>query len=166
MSKAISKVSIAIPKSQAWEKLQDLSLAHNYVPGIIKTEITTAQKTGVGASRKVYQSKSKALQETVVEWNEGEGFKIRLHKGDKDAPFKNAYFQYQLAEGPNNTTELTAIMGYEPPLGKFGKALDNLFLNKVITKVINDVALSMKLFYETNQPTKKSDLKKLKSRLG
>lgn len=166
VSVAEARVTINLSKSNVWEKLQDFSLAHNYVPGIIKTEIVSDQKNGIGASRKVYQSKTRALEETIVEWEEGKGFKIRLHKGNKDAPFKNAYFKYELSDGPNNTTELTTVMGYTPPLSSVGSVLDKLFLNKVISGVINDVALSMKLFYETGNPTTKKALKAAKSQKG
>ena len=58
---------INMPREQAWEKLKDLSLAHNYVPGLVKTEITTSEKTGIGASRKVYQTQTKGINETVTE---------------------------------------------------------------------------------------------------
>lgn len=162
MSEASFQVIINLPVAQAWEKLQDLSLAHHYVPGIIDTQITTPQKQGVGASRKVYQSKTSALEETVTDWREGEGFTIRLHKGAKDAPFKNAFFRYDLQEVEGGQTQLTTTMGYTPPLGAVGRGMDRLFLNKIITGVICDVALSMKLFYETGKPTQKSDLKAFK----
>ncbi|MCG8671166.1 MAG: SRPBCC family protein [Pseudomonadales bacterium] len=161
-SEAIAQININLPKEKAWEKLQDFSLAHNYVPGIIKTEITTDKRNGLGASRKVYQSSTRALDETIVEWNEGKGFKIKLHKGPKDAPFKDAHFIYELADGPNNTTNLTTTMSYQPPLAGFGRFLDKAFLNKIISNVIQEVALSMKLYYETSKPTTKADLKAFK----
>ena len=161
MSEAKATTILNMPIEDAWSKLQDFSLAHNYVPGIIKTEITTENKNGLGASRKVYQSPKRALEETIVEWNEGVGFKIRLHKGKKDAPFKGAYFKYGLSSEPNNTTKLTTVMGYTPPLMKAGEFLDKLFLNKIISNVINDVALSLKSFYETGEPTTPKRLKQL-----
>ncbi|MDG2272547.1 MAG: hypothetical protein P8L39_09590, partial [Halioglobus sp.] len=59
MTKEVSaKVLINIPHSAAWDRLQDISLAHNYVPGIIKTEIVSAQLQGVCASRYVYLNKN------------------------------------------------------------------------------------------------------------
>lgn len=163
MSEATATTIINMPIEDAWSKLQDFSLAHNYVPGIIKTEITTEKKNGVGASRKVYQSKTRALEETIIEWNEGKGFKIRLHKGDKDAPFKGAFFKYELMSEAGDKTKLVTTMGYTPPLLKVGELLDKAFLNKVITGVIKDVSLSLKHYYETGEPTTPKQLKKLKA---
>ncbi|HNI38294.1 MAG TPA: SRPBCC family protein, partial [Pseudomonadales bacterium] len=63
---AVYNATAKIPAEQAWNKLKDLSLAHNYVPNIPKCTITTAQKEGVGASRRV-SGPQQALDETVVE---------------------------------------------------------------------------------------------------
>ena len=165
MSEASWQVALDMPREKAWDILKNFSLAHNYVPGIIKTEIVSDNKEGVGASRLVYQSKTKTLQETITDWNEGEGFRIRLHKGEKDSPFKNAYFVYKLEDIDNDQTRLSTTMGYTPPMGGFGVMIDNLFLNKIITGVIHDVAVSMKHYYETGKATQPADLKKLKAAL-
>ena len=74
-----AQILIDIPLSQAWAKLRDISLAHNYVPGIVKTVIVSKQAEGVGASRYVYRNEKSYIQETVEEWQEGKGFLIRLH---------------------------------------------------------------------------------------
>ena len=79
-------VVIEMPRAAAWSRLRDLTLAHNYVPGLVKTEVTTALREGVGASRRVYQTQARWIDETVTEWADGQGFLIRLHRGDQGAP--------------------------------------------------------------------------------
>ena len=102
-----AKVLIDMPLALAWEKLKDISLAHNYVPGIVKTVIVSEQFHGVGASRYVYRNKSSYIQETVEEWQDGHGFLIRLHRGEKSAPpFKNAWCRYTLNNGAFDRTHL------------------------------------------------------------
>lgn len=165
ISEVKSQVILDMPREQAWETLRDLSQAHNYVPGIIKTEVISENKEGVGASRLVYQTPSRALQETVTEWHEGYGFKIRLHKGDKDSPFKNSYFRYELADTADHKTRLTTSMGYTPPLGPLGVILDKLFLNKIIGGVIRKVAISMKHYYDTGSRPTAADIKRLQTSL-
>lgn len=165
MSEASWQVTLDMPREKAWELLKDFSQAHNYVPGIIKTEIISDKKEGVGASRLVYQGKTKALQETITDWDEGSGFRLRLHKGKKDSPFKNSYFVYKLEDVGNDKTRLSNTMGYTPPMAGFGVMLDKLFLNKIITGVIHDVTISMKYFYESGKATQPADLKKLKAEL-
>lgn len=149
MAQVSVKIEINLPRDKAWEKLKDLSLAHRYVLGIVDTRITTAMVEGAGASRNVYQKRGGYLQETVTEWTPGEGFTLRLHKGEKDAPFRQSWFRYRLSDARDDKTFLTATMGYTPPLGLAGNLLDRLLLRRIIRGVIGDVATSLKHYYET-----------------
>lgn len=166
MTREVSaQVVIDLPREQAWEKLRDISLAHNYVPGIVNTEVVSEHTTGVGASRYVFRNKKSYIQETVEQWDEGRGFLIRLHRGDKPAPpFKSAWFRYELAEQGVQQTLFTASMSFELPLGAFGGWLEKR-LEKFVATTISDVAISMKLYYETGRPTTSSALKAYKASL-
>lgn len=155
---------IDVPREQAWQNLRDLSLAHNYVPGLVKVELTTEQREGVGASRKVYQNETRYIEETVEEWNDGEGFLIRLHRGAKPAaPFKQAWFRYHLADESTTQTRFTASMIYELPWGGVGRVLNKLLMKRIIRGVLSDVAVAMKLYYETGEATTPEALKRYKA---
>ena len=159
---ATADIVIDLPRDQAWEKLRDISLAHNYVPGIIKTEIVTDTREGVGASRYVYRNEKSYIQETVTEWREGEGFRIKLHKGDKPAPpFRDAFFNYQLDDAGPDKTRFTATLGYQLPWGGFGDWLGARLLG-FIQGTVEDVTRAMKLYYETGEPTSPEALKAFK----
>ena len=162
--KVSTQVLLDMPRQQAWTRLRDISLAHNYVPGIVRTEIVSEQREGVGASRYVYRNARSYIQETVVEWDEGHGFLIRLHRGDKPAPpFRNAWFRYRLVdEGPDKTL-FSASLEYELPWGALGRWLEKR-MEKIVQATINDVALAMKLYYETGQPTTAAALQACKRR--
>jgi hypothetical protein len=167
MSQEVSaQTLIDIPLSEAWARLRDISLAHNYVPGIVNTVIVSDKKEGVGASRYVYRNSRSYIQETVEEWNEGTGFLIRLHNGDKPArPFRNAWFRYTLAEVGPSRTRFTASMVYEMPWGRFGDWLGEK-MSGIVQSTIADVATAMKLYYETGNPTTPAALKSYKAQSG
>ncbi|MEZ5568037.1 MAG: SRPBCC family protein [Halioglobus sp.] len=159
-----SSVIIDLPRSQAWERLRDISLAHHYVPGIVRTEVITEQREGVGASRYVYSGPKKYIQETITEWREGEGFLIRLHKGDKPAPpFRSASFRYLLEDAGPGKTRFTASLTYTLPWGGLGRWLEKR-LAGFVERTMADVALAMKLYYETGEPTTPAALKAAKHR--
>jgi Polyketide cyclase / dehydrase and lipid transport len=150
---------IDVPLSEAWEKLRDISQAHNYVPGIVKTKIVSEQREGVGASRYVYRNDKSYIQETVEEWQAGSGFLIHLHKGDKPAPpFKDAWFRYALEDCGDGQTRLTTSLMYDMPWGRFGEWLGARIAG-FVQATISDVVLSMKLYYETGEPTSAAALK-------
>jgi hypothetical protein len=158
-----AQIVIDMPRAQAWKKLKDLSLAHNYVPGLVKTEIVSEEAEGVGASRYVYRTAKSYIQETVEEWNEGEGFLIRLHRGDKPAPpFRSAWFRYDLQDSGANQTLFTASLSYEMPWGRLGEWLGKK-MQKFVQATIADVATAMKLYYETGKPTTAAALKTYKA---
>jgi hypothetical protein len=162
--KVSTQLVLDMPRERAWEKLRDISLAHNYVPGIIRTAIVSEQREGVGASRHVYRNAKSYIQETVIEWDEGHGFLIRLHRGDKPAPpFRNAWFRYRLDDEGADKTLFTASLEYELPWGALGAWLEKR-MEKVVQATIDDVATAMKLYYETGQPTTAAALKAYKRR--
>jgi len=163
MSQEVSaQILIDIPIAEAWAKLRDISLAHHYVPGIVKTVVVSPQRTGVGASRHVYRNATSYIQETVEEWQDGTGFLIRLHKGDKPAPpFKQAWFRYSLAAHGAAQTQLTVSLRYEMPWGRPGAWL-GAKMAKFVQATIADVALAMKLYYESGSPTTPATMKAYK----
>lgn len=161
-----SQVTIQMPLDQAWAKLRDLSLAHNYVPGLVKTIVNTENKEGVGASRTVFQTETKGIDETVVEWQDGHGFLIRLHRGEKGAPppFKEAFFRYRIDAGATpDTTVLTTSLSYTMGMGLFGGLLEKLFLKKIFQGINRDVAISLKQFYESGERVTPEILKQVKA---
>jgi len=160
-----AQVIIDLPRDEAWERLRDISLAHNYVPGIVNTEIVSEQVEGVGASRYVYRNAKSYIQETVEEWDEGQGFLIRLHRGDKPAPpFRKAWFRYQLTEENPQQTLFTASLRFELPWGALGAWLEKK-LAGIVQATVSDVAIAMKLYYETGKPTTAAALKAYKAGL-
>lgn len=159
---ATSNVLCNIPAEKAWEKLRDISKAHEYVPGLAKTKITTAKTEGVGASRRVV-GKHGALDETITEWKDGKGFTIRLHKGDKPPmPFKEAHFTYRIDKIDGKQCKLTTTMIYEMPWGIIGKLLNSLLFGRIVRGNIRDVVLCLKQYYESGKPVTAADLKQLR----
>ncbi len=129
----------------------------------MKTVIVSKQTEGVGASRYVYRNEKSYIQETVEEWQEGKGFLIRLHKGDNPAPpFRSAWFRYELAAHGSGQTQFTASLKYEMPWGRPGAWL-GAKMAKFVRATIADVALAMKLYYETGKPTTPAALKAYKA---
>lgn len=159
---ATSNVLCNVPAEKAWEKLRDISKAHEYVPGLSGTKLTTTKKEGVGASRRVF-SKYGPLDETVTEWKEGKGFTIRLHKGDKNpAPFSSAEFTYRIDKIGDKQCKLTTAMIYELPWGPIGKLLNALMFAGVVRRNVRDVVVCMKQYYESGKPVTPEQLAELR----
>ena len=163
LKEAVGRVHIPRPRAQVWEKLRDLSLAHNYVPGVTAIHIDTAQREGVGASRTVTMENGSEMQETVEEWTDGRGFLIRLHKGDKVAMpiFSRFYFRYQIDDDGEGTIFLPAMV-YETRFGPIGALLGKV-IHKAFLSAVHDIGLAMREYYLTGQKVGPERLKQLKA---
>ena len=125
-----------LPRAKVWEGLRDLTRAPRYVPNLTGVEILTEQTEGVGASRRVFQKNGKPLDETVEEWEDGYGFKLRLHNGDKPpAPFPEAWFDYRIADAPDGGTFFRPALIYGVPAGIFGKLMNALPIRRFSLKI-------------------------------
>jgi uncharacterized membrane protein len=153
-STASYEVAIDLPRATVWAGLRDLTRAPRYVPGLTGVRILTQAREGVGASRRVFQAKGKPLDETVVKWEDGFGFRIRLHNGDKPpAPFKEAWFDYRIADGPDGRTLFKPALIYTMPWGPVGAVLDALVVKNFATGNVKQVAINFKRHYETGEIT-------------
>ncbi len=156
------RVEADLPVAAAWDKLSDFSLAHNYVPGLSRTEIVSAQTRGVGAHRRVYDNDGDYLEETITAWQDGEGFTIRLHQGDAPmAPFRAVFFDYRLDAAGEDQTEITLALRFEMPWGSVGAWLGDAFIRPAMEAELVQVAAGMKAFYETGHPADDADRERL-----
>ncbi len=154
MIEITGETKINLPIEACWEKLRDYSLAHNYVPDVLDTKITTEQKEGVGTARKVFMKNAPdGLDETIVEWMEGTGFRLRLHKGDGRAIpiFQDIHFEYRIEDAGNNETWFRPRMFLKPRFGF--NILSRTVIKKKMTQTLAVIGQSMKEFYESGEPT-------------
>ena len=151
-----------LPVDRAWTLLSDFSLPHNYVPNIVRTEIMTTRTSGAGAHRRVYSDEESYLEETIIEWREGEGFVIKLHDGDKPMmPFQRAEFSYAIGSAQSDKTRIDLAMVIEMPWGRLGETLGEWVILPVMEDKLVQVAAGMKYFYETGNPATDDDRERL-----
>ncbi len=133
--------------TECWDKLRDLSLAKDYVPGVTDIEFVSQNRTGLGASR-IAHSKLATLHETVVEWNEGRGFLLRLHRGDKPPrPWKNASFRYAI-EPDGVATLIDLSMTYTFGFGPLAPLLERL-ARRPLQRNLDRLAARLARYWET-----------------
>jgi hypothetical protein len=146
------KAVIAKPRTEVWNQLRDLRVARFYVPGVTAIEFNSSQHEGVGAGRKVYMKKRPPVDETAVAWEDGKGFTLKIHIGDKaPAPFKWATFKYEAEDSADGQTIIRGTFSYEMGLGLFGRVLDALVVKRSIESTNAALEVNMKKYYETGQ---------------
>lgn len=137
-----------LPPAVAWSKLRDLSLAPHYVPGLTGCQFHPGAREGLGASRRVLQQNGQWLDESVVEWQDGAGFVLLLHRGERGAPFpfRQASFRYAM-QAEASGTRITTSMSYSLRGGRLVEWL----LQGAFNQVVKRIAENLKAFYETGE---------------
>ena len=140
MYKAKASAAVDIGLNEAWEKLSDLSLASEYVPGVASCEFVSDIKTGVGAIRRVFPME---MDEKVIYWDEGHEIRLELSKKGRPGffPFRKAVFSYRLTD--YEPCILILCLEYNPYFGRLGQFL----FGNIIRKRIDKTAESMQKFY-------------------
>jgi hypothetical protein len=147
---AIARHSVLLDLTHvdAWARLRDLSLAPHYVPGLTGCQFHPGAREGLGASRRVFRKGGQWLDESVVQWQDGVGFVLMLHKASNGAPFpfREASFSYTL-QPEGDATRITLQMSYSLR----GGWLVEKFLAKAFINVVRQIAENLKAYYETGQ---------------
>lgn len=130
---------IAAPRSAVWEVLADFPNIADWNSGV-KTSVATSTDTGgVGATRHCELSPAGALDERVLEWEDGRRVKIAVDKASK-APIKRATADFSITpEGDH--VRLDVRYEFEPKGGVAGKAAApalKLALTKAFTGFLDD----------------------------
>ena len=142
------KTNCNIDANDAWNQLQNFSIPHKYIPFLQNTMILSNQSNGVGAYRRVF-TKYTYTDETVIKWEEGSGYTIKLHRNNQQPyPFISATFTYQIVPIDEYSCELIGIFKYHLPFGMIGKVLNQLLLGIIIRFNIRRVMMGMKSYYE------------------
>src|SRR3974377_1266949 len=109
MKQAVMETIIAMPRTAVWTKMRDLRMPRFYVEGVTSIEFNPGPHEGVGASRKILMKGRSHVGETVIEWEEGKSFTLKVHNGERQvAPFKSATIQYAIEDAPGNQTRFRA----------------------------------------------------------
>ncbi len=129
------------PVDVVWQRLRDLRVAEHYVPDVTGVEITTDLERGLGASRRVRLGRGGFLDETVVDWREGEGSTLRLHlAGERPpTPFERAHFRYALEPSAGGTRVVTEL-AYSLRWGALCRWLDRVVVRRISQENVDAVA--------------------------
>lgn len=148
MLSARHELILDLTPQAAWARLRDLSLAPHYVPGLTGCEFHPGPRAGLGASRRVYMKRG-YLDESVAQWEEGQGLVLRLHRAEQGPPFPflQASFRYALHPEGEGRTRLSLSLDGELRGGRLGEWL----LAGALRRTVAKIAVNLKAFYETGE---------------
>lgn len=151
------KFELDLTPDQTWSVMRDLSISDKYLPGERQVDILSSNKSGVGAHRRIYRNNSvdDYVDETVVEWIEGEGFTLKLHKDETVLPpFERAEFKFTIRKTLSSRSLVVLQVLSEMPSSVSSSAPSKQALIESSERRLVQVAAGMKHYYQTGlRPT-------------
>ena len=143
-----NEIIINASLDKVWSILTDLELLDKYDPTVKKSTLISADKTGIGAKRKVNMLDGKNwFDEKVTVFKPNEALTYQLT--DCSFPIKGLQHSYSF-EKLGNQTKVKQLMEYTVKFGLFGKLLDGLMIRKQSDTGIKKFFAGLKNFAENN----------------
>jgi ligand-binding SRPBCC domain-containing protein len=129
-----NEIAINAPVEKIWAVLSNLQLLEIYDPTVLKSEIISAEKDGIGTKRKVYMKDGKNwFEEKVTQWEPCKTLAIQLT--NCSFPINGLEHNYSFISDGNSTI-VKQTMEYEVKFGLLGKLMDMLIIKKQSDKGI------------------------------
>jgi ribosome-associated toxin RatA of RatAB toxin-antitoxin module len=143
-----NEITVNASIDKLWTMLTDLELLEKYDPTVKKSTLISAEKTGIGAKRKVLMLDGKNwFDEKVVEFKPKEALAYQLT--DCSFPIKGLKHSYSF-EKVGSQTKVVQVMEYTVKFGLLGMLLDNLMIRKQSDTGIKKFFEGLKSYAETH----------------
>ena len=141
-----NEIKINAPMEKIWDALTNIELLEEYDPTVKKSTAITAQKSGIGAKRKVMMLDGKNwFEESVIFFKPMETLAYQLTACS--FPIENLKHTYSF-EKIDNQIKVKQVMEYQIKFGFFGKILDSLMVRKQSDSGIKKFMAGLKSYTE------------------
>ena len=139
------------PVAEVWQQLSDLSQVQHYIPFVNDSDITTDQKKGEGVQRTAWLKNRRTVQEEVIEWDDGQGYVLRLNEASFFLPFHDMETRYHI--DPDDElglqTDLAITLTVRPRFGLLGQWLLSPLITPRLQQQLDELADGVKTYFET-----------------
>ncbi len=153
MATTITKsIVINAPREDVWRVLADFGGVQNYSPGVSESHCTSDRKQGIGATRHCSFVPRGSVEERIIEWRDGQSYKIEIYQGEGVPPFEYAYGTLSAEpEGDGNRTRATMRLEYRLKMNVIGTLMDRLMVRSKFSKTVDHVLAGLKHHVETGE---------------
>lgn len=142
----IGSIAISAAKNDVWEVVKTIGDIENFHP-LIKRSYATNDRTGVGATRHCDLKPMGAMDEEVIQWEDGSGFTAKVIGGKMLPPFELMVGELCL-ENMEGGTRATFTFTYKLKFGVFGNILNVLLVKPQFRSAPNKYVEGLKSFVE------------------
>ena len=143
-----NEITIRASMDKVWSLLTDLEMLDKYDPTVKKSTLVSAEKTGIGAKRKVLMLDGKNwFDEKVTVFKPHEALTYQLT--DCSFPITKLRHSYSFEKAGDQVT-VKQVMEYTVRFGLLGKLLDALMIRRQSDRGIKKFFSGLKSYAETH----------------
>ncbi|MCG8521262.1 MAG: SRPBCC family protein [Pseudomonadales bacterium] len=124
---------VKVPAAKIWEVLGDFSSVERFATTIKTSPIVNEKNSGLGAKRKCTFHDGSSLVEEIVDFQEGQGYKMEL--SEYSLPLKSMVSEMRVKEVDANTSELYMSTDFVVKGGPLGWLMGSLVMRPVMKGV-------------------------------
>ena len=132
---------IPAPAKDVWPALAAYESVHHYHPLVERVSMSSEQQRGIGASRTCHMYDGTAVDEVVVDWQEGQGYKVEL--SNFSMPLKSATATLQVRSTGERSSEVSIVMDFVVKGGPFGWVMGQLLMKPMMRRMFGKVLRSL-----------------------
>lgn len=126
-----------IPAAQVWEVLKDFSSLEKFATTITSSPIVSEVQSGVGAKRRCTFVDGSSLVEEIVEFNEGQGFKMVI--SEHALPLKSMEAEMRVTAIDEKSCEIYMSSDFVVKGGPLGWVMGQFVMRSIMKGVFKKV---------------------------
>ena len=142
MSTLSRTLIVQTSKAQTWNVLKDFGGVYRWHLKVETSPLLSKNNEGLGAKRVCNFYDGSSVAEEIIEYQDGESFKVEL--SDFSMPLSRANATIQLKELGPQKTEVTITMDYDMKYGPIGWAMNKVMLQPMMGKMFLQVLEGLK----------------------
>ncbi len=128
-------IKVNVPAAKIWQVLEDFSSVERFATTIKTSPIISDISSGLGAKRLCTFNDGSSLVEEIIEFQEGQGFKMVL--SEFSLPLKSMYAEMSVKEIDANTSEIYMSSDFIVKAGPLGWLMGQFIMRPVMKGVFN-----------------------------
>lgn len=128
-----NSIKVKVPAATIWHVMKDFSSVERFATTIITSPIVNDISSGLGAKRKCTFKDGSSLVEEIVEFQEGQGYKMEL--SEFSLPLKNMQVEMRVKEIDANSSEIFMSSDFVVKAGPVGWLMGHFIMRPVMKGV-------------------------------
>ncbi len=142
-------MKVNLPAPTIWNSLEDFEGIENYSPTIKSSPIVGDQRTGLGAKRRCTFTDGSSLVEEIVEYKEGEGYRMEL--SEHSFPLNYMFADIYVRSVDEQTSEVTMSTDFLVKAGPLGWLMGFFLMRPIMKGAFKKVITGLAYYSETGE---------------